>query len=158
MITSNAPEGYVCPICLGVKRIESDDTLMRPTDIIYTDDLVTVFINSFFMGKNAGHAIVVPNEHYENIYTLPQEVGHRVFDLAQKLALAMKSAYACDGIAIRQQNEPAGDQHAFHYHLHVFPRYKDDGFNSILPSEKRLADPVERAGYAKKLSKALNTF
>jgi diadenosine tetraphosphate (Ap4A) HIT family hydrolase len=48
-------------------------------------------------------------------------------------------------------NELAGDQHAFHYHLHVFPRYNDDGFNEILPKDKRLASPEERAEYAKKL-------
>jgi histidine triad (HIT) family protein len=155
MTKSNAPEGYVCPICLGVNKVDSSDTLMRPTDIIYKDALVTGFINSFFIGKNAGHAIVVPNEHFENIYDLPPEVGHRVFDISQKISLAMKSVYDCDGITIRQNNEPAGDQHAFHFHLHVFPRYKDDGYNAVQPSEKRLADPKERADYATKLSAAL---
>lgn len=145
MIKSNAPEGYVCPICPGIKRIVNKDTLMRPTDIVYTDELVTVFINSFFMGNNAGHAIVVPNEHYESLYTLPQAAGHRIFDVAQRTALAMKQAYSCDGITLRQNNEPAGDQHAFHFHLHVFPRYTNDGYNGVLPSEKRLADPAERA-------------
>src|SRR5262245_37054218 len=119
MIKSNAPKDYNCPICLGIKRIESEATLMRPSDIVYNDDLVTVFINSFFVSKNAGHPIIVPNTHYENIYTLPQEVGHRVFDVAQKLALALKEMYQCGGITIRQNNEAAADQHAFHFHLHV---------------------------------------
>lgn len=124
VIKSNAPENYVCPICLGVKGIESSDTLMKPSDVVYKDDLVTVFINSFFMGKNAGHVIIVPNEHFESIYDLPQKYGHRVFDVAQKMAVALKEAHSCDGITTRQNNEPAGDQHAFHYHYHVFPRYK----------------------------------
>lgn len=156
MMKSNAPEGYVCPICLGVNKSENTDTLMRPTDIIYKDDLVTAFINSFFVGKNVGHAIVVPNEHFENIYDLPSEVGHRVFDMTKKLSLAMKDAYSCDGITIRQNNEPAGDQHAFHFHLHVFPRYENDGYNAVQPADKRLADPEERSTYATKLSTTLS--
>ena len=157
MITSNAPKDYTCPICLGVKEVESPDTLMRPTDIVYKDDLVTAFINSFFVGKNAGHVIIVPNKHYESLYTLPADHGHRIFEIAQKVALAMKEVYECDGITTRQNNEPAGDQHAFHFHFHIFPRYKDDGYNTVQPSEKRLADPEERAGYATKLKTMLKT-
>lgn len=151
MIKSNAPENYICPICLGVKGIESSDTLMRPSDVVYKDELVTVFINSFFLGKNAGHVIVVPNEHFESIYDLPRTYGHWIADVTQKMAIALKEAYDCDGITIRQNNEPKGDQHAFHFHTHVFPRYENDGYNSQLPSQKRLAEPQERAGYAEKL-------
>lgn len=149
MIKSNASESYVCPICLVTQGIESSDTLMKATDIIYKDDQVTACINSFFVGNNAGHVIVVPNEHYENIYDLPNEVGHRIADMAKKVSLAMKKAYRCDGITMRQNNEPAGDQHAFHYHMHIFPRYTNDGYNTAV--DKRLAAPEERAEYAKKL-------
>jgi len=152
---SRAPQDYQCPICLGLANAGEPDTLIRPTDIVYKDELVTVLINSFFMGKNAGHVIVVPNEHFESLYVLPSAIGHRVFDIAQKMALALKSAYHCDGVKLIQNNEPAADQHAFHFHLHVYPRYDNDGFNSILPADKRLADPDERAGYAAKLKAAL---
>jgi histidine triad (HIT) family protein len=155
MFPSNAPEDYICPICLGVQHIENEHTLMKPTDIVYSDDMLTAFINSFFMGKNAGHVIVVPNVHYENIYDLPSEACHYIFDLAQRMATAIKRTYRADGITIKQNNERAGDQHAFHYHLHIFPRYDDDGFNEILPEQKRLADPEERADYATKLKAGL---
>ena len=158
MITSNAPENYICPICLGVQRTESDATLIRPTDIIYQDELVTAFVNSFFVGKNAGHVIVVPNEHFENMYDLPEVEGYRIFDIAQIVALAMKAVYGCDGITTRQNNEPAGDQHAFHFHFHIFPRYSNDGYNTVQPSEKRLADPEERALYAEKLRSYLESM
>lgn len=156
MIKSNAPENYICPICLGVQEIESADTLMKPTDIVYKDELVTAFINSFFINKNSGHVIVVPNRHFESIYTLPTKYGHRVFDITQKISLAMKEVYKCDGITTRQNNEPAGDQHAFHFHFHIFPRYIDDGYNSAQPSEKRLANTEERAKYAVQLRTALD--
>lgn len=156
MLVSHAPQDYICPICLGVEERENTDTLMKQTDVIYRDDLVTVFVNSFFIKGNEGHVIIVPNRHHENIYELPQETGHRVFDIAQKVAIAMKSAYKCDGITARQNNEPAGDQHAFHYHLHVFPRYTDDDFNTVQATDKRLAEPEERARYAEQLRRSLD--
>lgn len=152
---SRAPKDYICPICLGIEGVESTNTLIKQTDIIYKDDLVTVFINSFFVGKNSGHAIVVPNKHFENAYDLPRAYGHRVFDVAKEVAIVMKKAYKCDGITIQQNNEPAGDQHAFHYHLHVFPRYENDGYNEVKPEDKRLADPQERKVYANKLKTEL---
>lgn len=150
------PKITYCPICLGINRTENEDTLIRLDDVVFSDDLVTVFINSFFVGDNSGHVIVVPNEHIENIYAIPKPVGHRIFEVTQKMSVAIKNAYACDGITIRQNNEPAGDQHAFHFHQHVIPRYQNDNFNSVQPSEKRLADPVERAEYAKRLIAALS--
>ena len=133
----------------------SSDTLIKPTDFVYRDEHVSALVNSFFMGKNAGHVIVVPNEHFENIYNLPSAIGHRTFDVAQKIACAMKQAYACDGITTRNNNEPAGDQHAFHFHFHIFPRYNNDTFNNIMPADKRLANPEERAAYARKISTKL---
>jgi histidine triad (HIT) family protein len=154
-VATHAPDNYICPICLAIQGVENDDTLMKTSDIVYKDDLVTVFINSFFMGKNAGHVIVVPNEHFENIYSLPTQEVHRIFEIAKKMALTIKKAYECNGITIRQNNEPAGDQHAFHFHLHVFPRYNEDGFNNVQPSDKRLASPEERAKFAAKLKAAL---
>ncbi len=129
---------------------------MKRTDVVYTDELVTVFVNSFFSGhNNDGFAIVVPNEHFENLYTLSTECGHRIFEVAQKVAIAMKRAYGCDGITTRQNNEPEGDQHAFHFHFHVWPRYKDDGYNMLKPEQKHLAAPELRASYAQKLRDAL---
>jgi histidine triad (HIT) family protein len=157
MIKSNIPKDYICPICLGVQEIENADTLLKQSDVVYKDDLVTGFINSFFVGKNAGHVIVVPNEHFENLYTIPATYGHRIFDVAKKIAIVMKDVYACDGITTRQNNEPAGDQHAFHYHFHIFPRYENDGYNTVQPSEKRLAEPSERAIYAQKIRTGLTS-
>lgn len=126
---NHASRGYKCPICLGVAGVENADTLIKKTDLVYKDELVSVFINSFWVRGNEGHVIVVPNEHFENIYEIPKELGHRIFEVTQKMAPAIRQSYKADGITIRQNNEPAGDQHAFHYHQHVFPRYTNDEFN-----------------------------
>lgn len=152
---NHAPKGYKCPICIGLSGIENENTLLRQADQVYKDDLVTAYINSFWIPTCEGHVIIVPNEHYENIYEVPDKVGHRIFEIAKKISVAMKKAYKCDGITIRQNNEPASEQHAFHYHLHVFPRYEGDKFETTKPTDKFLSDPKDRIIYAKKLNKYL---
>lgn len=148
---THAPTDYTCPICLGVQGIENEQTLLKQADLVYQDDLVSAFINSFWIGMNEGHVIVVPNQHFENIYDLPNEIGGRIFNIAQKIALALKQAYSCDGVTLRQNNEPASEQHAFHYHLHVIPRYMGDNFNQKLTEKSSLSDPSERIKFAEKL-------
>lgn len=152
---NHEPENYTCPICIAVQGIENDDTLIAQSDIIYRDDSVMAFISSFFIGKNPGHIIVVSNNHYENIYDFPEDVGHRIFDVAKKMANVLKKAYNCDGITILQNNEPAGNQHAFHYHFHVFPRYENDELHkNMLDKKSTTAD--ERKEYSEKVLHILN--
>lgn len=153
---NHAPENYKCPICLGVNGIENEDTLLKQADLVIKDDLVSAFINSFWIDTAKGHVIVVPNDHYENLFDIPEEVGNRIFEVSKKVALAMKESYKCDGITLRQNNEPTGDQHAFHYHQHIFPRYDGDSFNVNMTKKSILSDPSERLEYAKKLIIALN--
>jgi histidine triad (HIT) family protein len=147
---NHASSDYKCPICLGVSGVESEDTLLRLTDIVYIDEFVTAFINSFWIKNNPGHVIVVPNDHYENLYDLPSDLGIHIFNIYKKVAVAMKEAYGCDGITTLQNNEPAGGQHAFHYHFHIFPRYEHDELHENM-SNKQLADPAIRKDYAEKL-------
>jgi histidine triad (HIT) family protein len=146
---------YTCPICLGIQQLENKHTLLKKDDMVYQDEEVSAFINSFWIGKNEGHVIVVPNKHFENFYDLPSALGYHIFDLAKKVAVVMKETYICDGITLRQNNEPAGDQHAFHYHLHIFPRYENDNFNHELTKKSVLSKPEKRIAYAEKLKKYL---
>jgi len=130
---------------------------MHQTDIFYRDELVTGFINAFSLGGMTGNALIIPNEHFEHIYEIPVEYGHRVFEVLQKTAIAMKQAYSCDGITTMQCNEPAGWQHAFHYHHHVMQRYNEDGFmNKML--DKVIVPKEEKAVYAQKLKRSLNSI
>jgi histidine triad (HIT) family protein len=152
---NHAPENYKCPICIGIQGVENDDTLIRQTDIVYKDDLVTAFIGSIWVGNNPGHPLVVPNEHYENIYDMPQEVGHRIFDVAQMVAKALKEVRECDGITFVQNSEPMGGQHAFHYHLHIFPRFENDDLHSNMNNSYR-PTPEERLQYSEPLKNYLN--
>src|SRR5438105_4908079 len=114
---NHAPHDYKCPICIAIQGIENSDTLIAQSDIVYQDELVTAFISSFFIGKNPGHIIIVPNKHFENIYDIPDDYAHGIHEVAKKMALALKQASQCEGVTTLQNNEPAGNQHAFHYHF-----------------------------------------
>ena len=148
---NHAKQNYVCPICLGVSGVENEHTLLKLDDRIFTNNSVSAFINSFWIKGNEGHVIVVPNKHYENIYEIPNEVGSTIFAIAKKISILMREVYRCDGITIRQNNEPAADQHALHYHMHIFPRYENDKFNLELCQIAQLSDPNERKVFAAKL-------
>ena len=147
---NNAPLNYRCPICPAIKGIENKDTWIKQEDIFYRDQLVMGFISSKFIKGNEGHLLIVPNEHFENIYDLPVEVGFRIFDLGKKVSIALKKLRNCDGIDLMQFNEPAGDQHAFHYHLHIIPRFKSDNFHKELWNGKK-SNSKERFLYSQDL-------
>ena len=125
---NHAPSDYKCPICLAVQGIESEGTMMRQDDIVYRDDVVMAAISSKFFKNNPGHVIVFPMKHYENIFDLPEEEANSIMKVAKEITLAMKEIRQCDGVVLQQNNEPAAGQHAFHYHMHVIPRFDGDDF------------------------------
>ena len=106
---------------------------------------MTAFMALLWWPNNEGHVLIIPNQHFENIYDLPRQYAHRIQDLAQEIAIAFKHIYGCDGVSTRQHNEPAGNQDVWHYHLHVFPRYAGDNLyhshrsREPAPPEKRKA-------------------
>ncbi len=134
-----------------MQGVEDERTMGRQADIVYRDEHTLVYVNSKFVGNNPGHVIVVPVVHYENLYDLPQDVAHAIMDTAQKMALALKAVRTCDGVWIEQNNEPASGQHAFHYHMHVYPRFDGDDLKKLAAEGSRVADPKERVPYAEAL-------
>ncbi|MCX6731204.1 MAG: HIT family protein [Candidatus Roizmanbacteria bacterium] len=151
---NHTPHNYICPICLGIKGIENEHTLLKKTDLVYRDDSISIFVNSFFIKGNEGHIIIVPNSHYEHIYDLPTPIAHRIIEYAKKYSIMIKKAYNCQGVTLQQNNEPAGDQHAYHFHLHVFPRYTNDSFFKNAKNKINTTHE-ERAYYVNKLKSSV---
>lgn len=147
---SHAPADYDCLICRGVRGESGPPTLIHEGDVVTRNDMVVAAVCSFFHPRNAGHVIVVPTAHHENLYVMPPGYLHACIDMAKTVALAMKRQYGCDGITLRQNNEPAGSQSAFHFHLHVYPRYDGDGYDQ--GQEEFLAELGERAKRARRLA------
>ena len=156
---THAPPKYLCPFCFLVQGMESTESQLKQTDIVFQTADVTAFMATRKYPNNQGHVLVAPNTHFENIFDLPLALSSKVHSLSRDIALAMKAEYQCDGILIRQHNEPAGDQNIWHYHLHVIPRYQNDGFHS---AQKSSFEVDERAQAAQRLrnwfSKSENTY
>lgn len=123
---NHAPENYANPFQSIFTAGDLSGDRSRDEDVFYHDDKITAFIASGRWPRNPGNALIIPNDHYENLYDIPDELLSYIHIFSKKLAIAMKEVYGCDGVSIRQHNEPAGDQKVWHYHLHVFPRYHGD--------------------------------
>jgi histidine triad (HIT) family protein len=147
---SHQPDGYDCPFCRVAAGQDCEDNWTKQSDVVWRDEAVTAFINAAFWPANLGAVVVIPNEHYENVYDIPDEILAAVQVAGKRIALALKAAYGCDGTSFRQHNEPAGSQDVWHYHLHVFPRYDGDDLYLRSP-ERRVTGPAEREPYARRL-------
>ena len=145
---NHAPPGYHCPFCHLLSGGDTDANAQE--DIVRRSTLATALISPRWWPNNRGHALVIPNGHYEHLYELPDAYGHAVHDLVRQIAIAMRTTYGCDGISTRQHNEPAGNQDVWHYHVHVFPRYVDDNLYASRPCPK-FTTPEQRRPYVDRL-------
>ena len=149
------PAGYRCPFCRLVAGEDLSANFSKQSDVFWRDDLVIAFISTAWWPANAGNALIVPNDHYENVYDISDDVLARVQIVGKRIAMAMRRTYPCEGTSFRQHNEPAGNQEVWHYHLHVFPRYGGDMLYER-SWERRDTTPGERLPYAEKLRAALD--
>jgi histidine triad (HIT) family protein len=78
---------------------------------------------------NAGHVLVVPDEHATHLADLPEDTGAGMFRVAQRMAAALyQSGLDCEGVDLFLADGEAAGQEVFHVHLHVIPRFAGDGF------------------------------
>jgi diadenosine tetraphosphate (Ap4A) HIT family hydrolase len=94
-------------------------------DKIYEDDWTLAFLS--IAPINHGHTLVIPKDHFENIYSTPDETMARMALTVKKLAVAVKNALDADGINVGQNNEEVAGQAVFHSHVHIIPRFTNDG-------------------------------
>ena len=120
-----------------------------PTNIIYEDDRFTVILDASPATK--GHALILPKNHAANIYELPDEDASAVFVLAKKLATKMTEILHCDGFNIVQNNGEVAGQTVFHFHMHLIPRYLNDGNQDTLTWNHAEFTPEEIAEIAAEL-------
>jgi histidine triad (HIT) family protein len=124
------------------------------SDIVWQDRQTTAFVSPKWWNASPAHVLVIPNEHFENLYGIPEDVLGAVYATAKRVARALKVAYGCQGTSTRQHNEPAGGQDVFHFHVHVYPRSEGDRLYETHP-DVRWTTPEERAPYAERLREVL---
>ncbi len=91
------------------------------SSLIYEDESVMAFLD--IRPLTMGHTLVIPKDHYVDIFDIPQKELASVHLAAKQLAFAVKKATDADGISIIQQNGKAAGQDIFHLHVHVVPRF-----------------------------------
>jgi histidine triad (HIT) family protein len=101
-----------------------------PSNTIYEDDDFKVILDASPATK--GHALILPKEHYADLYEIDEEVAGRAMKLAKKLVAHMTEKLSCDGFNVLQNNHEVAGQTVFHFHMHLIPRYIGAKNNDIL--------------------------
>ncbi len=106
--------------CIFCKIINGE----LPSKTVYEDDLIKVIMN--INPNTNGHLLVLPKEHYINIMDVPDEVvTHSLKVIRETLFPLLKERLNCEGLTLAENNELG--QEIKHFHIHLIPRYPDDG-------------------------------
>ncbi len=110
-----------------------------PSRTLYEDEKFRVIMD---LGPaTRGHSLILPKDHYANLYEIPEDLAADAAKLAKKLAVRMTEKLGADGFNIIQNNNEAAGQTVPHYHVHLIPRYQNDGQHILwkpgqLPAEE----------------------
>lgn len=96
-----------------------------PSTTLYEDDDFRVILD--IEPATKGHALILPKEHYANLYELDDAIAAKALVLAKKMTTVLKDVLGCDGYNIVQNNGTVAGQTVFHFHMHLIPRYEGDG-------------------------------
>lgn len=112
-----------------------------PSTRVYEDESTLVFMD---IGEvNPGHVLVTVKTHVENIFGLNDTLAAAVFRTAARAARAVQKAYAPEGVTLYQANGTAAGQTVFHFHLHLVPRYAQDGMRLTWPAKNPPREQLE---------------
>ena len=132
----------LCVFC-GIVRNEGSRS------VLYEDTRVLAFLDHRPISE--GHTLVIPKQHYENIFQIPEDEAAHLFTIVKKLAAAVRTGVKADGISLVQNNGKAANQIVFHLHVHVIPRHTEQK-----PSRPReVVDPTILDAVADRISKHL---
>ena len=91
-----------------------------PSHTVYEDEHCKAFMD--LMPQAPGHTLVIPKAPAENLFDVPVEALQHTIAATQRVAAAVKSAFAAEGVMIAQLNGAAAGQTVFHLHFHIIPR------------------------------------
>ena len=123
--------------CIFCKIISGD----IPSATILENDEFKVILDRFPATK--GHVLVLPKEHYANIFEIDPDLGGRLFTLAIRIAGIVKKATGVTDMNILQNNGPLAGQTVDHFHLHIIPRYEGDSVSVKWPQMDLTDEQIE---------------
>ncbi len=112
--------------CVFCKIIEGQ----VPSSMVYNDEHVAVFAPLEKDMLSKGHLLVVPKKHYESIYDITIDELTFIMRAVKLISKKLKEGYGAEGVNLLHASGKAAQQSVFHFHLHLVPRYKDDGLDS----------------------------
>ncbi len=115
-----------------------------PAEMVYADDDLVAFMDIFPASR--GHLLIVPRTHTRSLYDTPPELAAQTMALAARLAPALRDATGADGMNVWQSSERPAGQAVFHFHVHMLPRYRNDGIP--VPGNRSRADAAELSALA----------
>ncbi|VVB76491.1 HIT domain protein [Candidatus Tiddalikarchaeum anstoanum] len=118
--------------------INSNDV---PSYTIYEDDLVRAILDVNPVSE--GHTLIIPKKHYTDLMEMPDEFLERIIIVAKKLSLMYKNKLKCTGINLLNANGKDAQQSVFHFHMHLVPRYDNDGLNMWMKGKIDVSDKIE---------------
>ena len=104
-----------------------------PASVVYEDETVMAFMD--LHPVNPGHLLVIPKQHWRNIFDCLPEVAGKIMTVAAQLAAPLRAATNAEGLNIFMANEAVAGQEVWHIHLHLLPRHRGDGFGLRLPPD-----------------------
>jgi histidine triad (HIT) family protein len=132
-----------CKFCNIAKHV-------TPEHIIYEDKLIMAFMSIEQLTKC--HVLVIPKKHYKDIFELDEKVAERIFRITTRISKTVKKVVKPDGIDIYQCNGKYAGQVIFHFHMHIFPRFKGDGLFNVYNNKKPL---YRNDNYLEKVAKEI---
>jgi histidine triad (HIT) family protein len=108
-----------------------------PSKKIFENEDYYAFLDIFPAGR--GHSLVIPKSHYADIHSMPAGVYGGIAMAAKQVADLLQTKLNSEGTTIFQMNKEAGWQTVFHAHMHVIPRWSNDGLHKpwdIAPADE----------------------
>lgn len=95
-----------------------------PTNTVFEDGDFRVILDA--APESKGHALILPKQHYANIYEIDEDILGKAAKLAKKVITHETEVLGCDGYNLVQNNGEVAGQTVFHFHMHLIPRYASD--------------------------------
>ncbi len=104
--------------CIFCKIVKDE----KPSHKVYEDDDFLAFLD--VNPKSRGHTLLIPKEHYTNIFDIPEELLCDIAKRVKKLSPILKQKLNADGIRIEHAAGDVAGQVIMHFHVHIIPHYE----------------------------------
>ncbi|MCI9036031.1 MAG: HIT family protein [Lachnospiraceae bacterium] len=112
-----------------------------PSRTLYEDNDFRVILD--LAPATKGHALILPKNHYKNLYEIEEETAAKVMPLAKKMAVEITQKLGCDGFNLMQNNNEIAGQTVFHFHMHLIPRYNNDNQNLVMKPQQATDEELD---------------